>query len=307
VAETRSRTYLDLLDRIHRAVLPRGYVEIGVRDGASLAIALPGTRAVAIDPVPIIDKKHPGHTRVFPLISGDYFASRDLVSDVDRAFLDMAFIDGMHPFEFSLRDFTHIERHAHADTVVLVHDCYPVNEATPARDCTTECWSGDVWRLIACLKQSRPDLRISVVEVPPTGLAIITGLDPASTVLADRYDDLVRRYVDAPYATLGDKAATLNRIDNDWSKIAPATPRSVPPRRASSRFQRGCARPSDTPSRKRTEIFRVLASWQHGVGRRRAPCRTTRSSDPWSRRGPRSGVTSRACVSGVCSRLSCDG
>lgn len=224
MVETRSRTYLDLLDRIHRAVLPRGYVEIGVRDGASLAIALPGTRAVAIDPVPIIDKKHSRHTRVFQLTSDDYFASRDLLADLDRALLDMAFIDGMHLFEFALRDFMHIERLAHADTVVLVHDCYPVDEATAERDCTTECWSGDVWKLITCLKESRPDLRISVVDVPPTGLAIIAGLNPASTVLADRYDDLFRRYVDAPYATLGDKAATLNRIDNDWSKIAPLLP-----------------------------------------------------------------------------------
>jgi hypothetical protein len=220
VAEKARGNYLDLLDRIHRAVLPRGYLEIGVRDGASLALALPGTRAVAIDPEPVIDKKYARHTQVFPTTSDDYFANRNLLSDLGSP-CDLAFVDGMHRFEFALRDFMNIERYAHAGTVVLVHDCYPVNEQTAALQPTTALWSGDVWKLIVCLKDTRPILRVSVVDVPPTGLAIITGLDPTSTVLTDGYAQLTEQYAGLPYSTLSDKASVLNRVENDWSKIFP--------------------------------------------------------------------------------------
>jgi hypothetical protein len=218
--ERGTGTYLDLLDRIHRAVLPRGYLEIGVRDGVSLARALPGTRVVAIDPVPVIDRKHARQTRVFPMTSDDYFATRNLLSDLGSP-CDLAFVDGMHRFEFALRDFMNVERYAHAGTVVLVHDCYPVNEQTATRQPTTALWSGDVWKLIVCLKDTRPMLRISVVDVLPTGLAIITGLDPTSTVLADGYAQLTEQYAGLPYSTLSDKASVLNRVENDWSKIFP--------------------------------------------------------------------------------------
>jgi hypothetical protein len=214
------RTYLELLERIHATVRPRTYLEIGVRDGGSLTYALPGTRAIAIDPEPRITAPVPRRTKVFALTSDDYFATRDVAEDLDGLPLDLAFIDGMHVFEFALRDFANIERWSSPGTVVLVHDCYPRDAVTAARERTTDLWSGDVWKLLACLKQHRPDLHIATADVPPTGLAIITGLDRTSTVLRDRYDALVEEFRDRTYESIeADKATALNREDNDWVAI----------------------------------------------------------------------------------------
>jgi hypothetical protein len=52
-------------------------------------------------------------------------------------------------------------------------------------------WAGDVWKALLILKKFRSDLAVHVFDAFPTGLAVITGLDPSSTVLADRYTDIV--------------------------------------------------------------------------------------------------------------------
>ena len=44
------RGYKHWLHRVHRALRPRGYVEIGVSKGVSLSAALPETHCVGIDP-----------------------------------------------------------------------------------------------------------------------------------------------------------------------------------------------------------------------------------------------------------------
>ena len=49
-------------------------------------------------------------------------------------------------------------------------------------------WSGDVWKVVVWLRRHRPDLRITTLDVAPTGLAVVTGLDPRRPVSAP--DDL---------------------------------------------------------------------------------------------------------------------
>jgi hypothetical protein len=86
-------------------------------------------------------------------------------------------------------------------------------------------WTGDVWKLIVCLRQYRPDLEIAVVDVPPTGLGIVTRLDPASSVLRDRQGELLERFVNMDYSALeGDARARLGVIDNDWNLVRQALP-----------------------------------------------------------------------------------
>jgi hypothetical protein len=195
----RGFPYFDLLDRIHQHVLPRTYVEIGVSTGRSLTLALPGTMSVGIDPDPRLSFPLRRGARIFHQTSDEFFACHDLTRLFGGLQLDLAFIDGMHHFEVALRDFMNLEKSSSIGTTILVHDCLPIDEVTAARERSTSVWSGDVWRLIALLREFRPDLEVNVVDVGPTGLGIIRGLDPKSTVLSDQYDEIVERYLAVPY------------------------------------------------------------------------------------------------------------
>ena len=78
-----------------------------------------------------------------------------------------------------------------------------------------------------CLKKWRPDLKVAVVDVPPSGLAIITGLDPASTVLTDNYPRRsIEQYVDLPFKYLEEqnRSEALNVVANDWDKVQTMLP-----------------------------------------------------------------------------------
>ncbi|HVM63683.1 MAG TPA: class I SAM-dependent methyltransferase [Acidimicrobiales bacterium] len=221
--------YFAVLDRIQRHLLPRAYLEIGVHRGTSLAMALPGTLAVGVDPAPLLRSPSRRWARVHPVTSDAFFAANEEAQALEGRPLDLAFIDGMHQFGFALRDFMHIEGWSHPGTTVLVHDCYPADAlgASPVR--TTAGWSGDVWKLIVCLKAERPDLDVHVVDVGPTGLGIVGGLDPSSTHLAEDYDAVLARYEGLEFSWLEERgrAETLNRVDPDWPSVRgllPAVP-----------------------------------------------------------------------------------
>ena len=186
--------YLAVLVWIHRALQPSSYVEIGVSEGESLRAAQPGTACVGIDPAPRLDKPIAAATRVFDVASDEFFATYHLPAVLGRDCFSLAFIDGLHLFEQALRDFIHLERFAGPDSVMLLHDCLPLDAATSARTRTTEFYSGDVWKLTLCLRDMRPRLRMTIVPTAPTGLCIVSGLDPASRVLERDYDDCVARY-----------------------------------------------------------------------------------------------------------------
>jgi len=180
---------------------------------------------VGIDPAPCVDAPLSADCQVFRTTSDDFFAEHDLRQVLGGRSLDLAFIDGMHHFEFALRDFMNLEKFAGPDTTVLAHDCYPVDEASASREETRPIWSGDVWKLVLCLKEQRPDLKIAVVDVPPTGLGVISGCDPGSRVLEERYEEIVEHYSQVPYSRLDeDKAGTLNRVDDEWGSVAALLP-----------------------------------------------------------------------------------
>jgi hypothetical protein len=216
--------YLELLEQIHSRLRPRTYLEIGVNEGHSLRLARSGTRAVGIDPEP--RAQHTGEAAVFALTSDDFFAEHDLRRVFESVPLDLVFIDGMHLFEFVLRDLINVGRYTVATTTVLLHDCYPISAETATREHLTFLWTGDVWKIVLCLKEYCPEVDVSVVDVPPAGLGIVRHLDAnASARLRERYDEIVARFMNLEYSALeSDKAGLLNRIDYDWPLIAPLLP-----------------------------------------------------------------------------------
>jgi Methyltransferase domain len=218
--------YVELIDRVHHHMNPRTYAEIGVASGRTLALALPGTVAVGIDPDPRIKFPLRRNARVFKATSDDFFEQENVIAIFGGNPIELAFIDGMHRFEFALRDFMNVERYASRQSVVLLHDCLPPDEISQRRERESKVWTGDVWKLIVCLKEQRPDLTVRVVDVPPAGLGIITGLDPTSRLLEERYDRILDRYLPLPFefVTGNGEAQVLSLMPNDWAMVEAMLP-----------------------------------------------------------------------------------
>ena len=101
--------YFKVLARVHEHVRPATYLEVGVSRGESLQLVGPGTLALGIDPEPHVDFALGANQKVFVQTSDEFFARADVPALLGGRPLDMAFIDGMHHFEYALRDFMNIE------------------------------------------------------------------------------------------------------------------------------------------------------------------------------------------------------
>ncbi|WP_344079518.1 class I SAM-dependent methyltransferase [Luedemannella helvata] len=181
------------LTELHEKLKPRTYLETGVSTGLSLALSR--CRSIGIDPAFAITSEIRCDVALYREGSDDFFARPDPTAHFGGDPIDLAFIDGMHLFEYALRDFMNIERHAAAHSVIVVDDMLPRSVAEAARDRVTRMWTGDVFRLIPVLEKYRPDLVCRPVDTRPTGVLVVFGADPTSTVLWDHYDDIVRAYV----------------------------------------------------------------------------------------------------------------
>jgi Methyltransferase domain len=217
--ELPGEDYQRILARLHAHLKPATYLEIGVDRGHSFELLPPGTRAIGIDPQPRLDRLlRPGQCLV-QATSDEYFARHDVRAELGGS-VRMAFIDGMHHFEYALRDFVNLEPLADRDSVVLVHDCYPIDARTAARERCTAFWTGDVWRLVMLLKRHRPDLIVRTIAAAPTGLALITRLDPTSRILGERLPQLIAEGMTIDYAAIApDKAEALNLFPNEWGSL----------------------------------------------------------------------------------------
>jgi hypothetical protein len=221
-----SGDYKHVLAAIHTESRPRTYLEIGMLTGGTLSLAEPATRVVGVDPLPAVWAPINADAQLFFEKSDDFFAGRDVTALLDGLPIDFAFIDGMHLFEFALRDFRNIERYAAPGSVVAVHDCFPQSAAWATRERQTDMWTGDTWKLVPCLAEVRPDLVISTIAAGPSGLALISNLDPTNRVLFDDYDEIVARFLPLEYDELGaQRASTLRLVPNEPDVVAGLVPR----------------------------------------------------------------------------------
>jgi SAM-dependent methyltransferase len=202
--------YLDVLQELHRALEPSSYLELGVRHGKSLVLAQ--CHAIGVDPRPEIQITLPADTtQIIDKTSDDFFDTLSRSDDSNPGRADLVFIDGMHHFEYVLRDFMNVERHAKPGAVAVIDDIYPNHPAQAERKRRTRVWTGDVWKLHRLLAELRPDLFILPLDTEPTGLLLITCLDPGNRVFWNNYNPIIRQYavsMPVPADVLARKNAT---------------------------------------------------------------------------------------------------
>jgi hypothetical protein len=212
--------YLMWLERLYARLVPETIIEIGVHDGASLALARPPTLAIGVDPQPRLLTPLKAETHIAAETSDTFFARRGPDSLLAGRPLGIGFIDGLHLYEQALRDFVNLEKYCGQRSVILLRDTVPLDEATQTRALDTEFHTGDVWKTVLCLKHYRTDLDVFTIATPPTGLTVVTGLDPASRELEAKYEEAVARFIDAPYSGIESNCeAALNVVPNDWRVV----------------------------------------------------------------------------------------
>ncbi|MDH3706506.1 MAG: class I SAM-dependent methyltransferase [Acidimicrobiia bacterium] len=216
-------TYYGLLRRIHAHLRPRRYLEIGVHKGHSLAFVQPGTEVVGVDPEPMLEQAPPAHTAIVADTS-DAFFTDDRYGFLRREPFDLVFVDGLHLYEQALADVLQAERLCAPGAAILVHDCLPPDATTAARDRTGVVWAGDVWKAIVALQTHRPDLGVHVAQADPTGMGIVTDLDPSQPERPDWFDVAVDELVAVGFDDPVRGPGRFEPIDNRWSAIEAVLP-----------------------------------------------------------------------------------
>lgn len=182
----------DFLTGIHTGYRPRSYLEIGVSDGRGVQRS--SARTIGVDPAFKVTAELECDLQLVKATSDDFFARENAIAHLPEGVVDFTFIDGMHLFEFALRDFLNAERLCSANSVIVFDDMLPRSAPEAARGRHTRAWAGDVYKVALVLERYRPDLVIVPVDTTPTGMLLVLGADPASTVLADSYAQIVAEY-----------------------------------------------------------------------------------------------------------------
>jgi hypothetical protein len=185
--------YLSFLRGVHEALQPPAYLEIGIRHGDSLALSR--ARSIGVDPAFSIRSELDCPVTLRRTTSDEFFARPDPLAPLGGTPPALSFIDGLHLFENVLRDFINVERHSQWWSVVVFDDVCPRSVEEAARDRHTRAWTGDVYKIAEVLRAERPDLVCLTVDTEPTGLLLVLGLDPRSSVLASAHEALLDRWL----------------------------------------------------------------------------------------------------------------
>lgn len=164
--------YTDWLSEFHDQIKPERYLEIGVASGKTLGLVGHDTWSVGVDPAPSVKYSISAPTRLFKQTSDEFFGRGDVSAFLGSGF-ELAFIDGLHEYKKAYRDIVNALGWCKAGGVILVHDVIPVDEASSQADEELRFWSGDVFRALAFIHETMPQLWVGVIPTYPTGLGVI--------------------------------------------------------------------------------------------------------------------------------------
>jgi hypothetical protein len=142
----------------------RTYLEIGVRNPNDNFNLIKTNSKIGVDPNPLIKLNN-----IRIQTSDEFF---DTISVNDK--FDIIFIDGLHLEYQCTKDIENSLRHLNDNGFILLHDCNPPSEKHQIEYYDGKSpWNGTVWKSLARLRMSNPNVEIKTVNTD-TGVGIIT-------------------------------------------------------------------------------------------------------------------------------------
>lgn len=202
----------------------KNYLEIGVFNG-HVYFRIQSRFKVGVDPEFRFDVlRRIGKTLVNPYnlfnkyfseTSDDFFKFHADALYENRK-IDISLIDGMHEYEYAVRDTENILRYLNEDGVIILHDCNPLNRrASSSFDDWIKMgkegvWNGDVWKAIVHLRSLRTDINVFVADCDQ-GLGIITKCRPENNLNFSQAEIKGLTYED------------FNKHRHEWLNLKPAS------------------------------------------------------------------------------------
>jgi len=150
----RLATRTDIINFLVRRNGYDSYLEIGVRDASSNFNRVRVSHKESVDPAPRGDATH-------EMASDEFFAQLD---DDGRGY-DIVMVDGLHIYDQVMRDVENSLAHLRPGGAIVLHDCNPPEESNQVEEYDGKSpWNGTVWKAIARLRMTRPDLAIYVID-----------------------------------------------------------------------------------------------------------------------------------------------
>lgn len=169
-----------ILQHIIDKIRARTYLEIGVQRGKNF-FKISAPRKVAVDPQFVF-----GYTRKllnirqilqhhFFQMTSDEFFNKHAPRIFNNETLDIAFIDGLHTYEQSLRDFQNCLKYLSPKGIVVLHDCNPTSPESAMYAHSPEqmrrvypdakaAWTGDVWKTIVHIRSLYAQFEVCVID-----------------------------------------------------------------------------------------------------------------------------------------------
>lgn len=136
------------------------YLEIGVNDALCIR-KIKAEHKDGVDPYPGSEIGGGYFPEInYPISSDDFF---ELIKGHDIKY-DIIFIDGLHHADQVDKDVVNSLNHIVDGGFIILHDCNPPEYEMQLVPRRTGLWNGDVWKSVAKLRCTRPDLKVSVID-----------------------------------------------------------------------------------------------------------------------------------------------
>lgn len=157
------------------------YLEIGVSSGGTF-IRVKVPQKIAVDPCfkDDVHKKYANENSIFYEITSDSFFS---TLAPQHGEFDLIYLDGLHTFEQTFRDFCNSLRYSHSRTIWLIDDTYPISWVASISNYRLFCrlrkwikikdsrWMGDVYKVIFAIHDFFP--QFSYATFPGHGQTVL--------------------------------------------------------------------------------------------------------------------------------------